>query len=147
MDLIFMVNKQFTNAVHIMVSLALLKNNKADQNLILNSEQLAQTANTNPVVIRRLISSLAKLGLIKTSRGKSGGVILAKDPSVITLKDIYLSLELSDAINCDEKPAHKDCPVSCAMHMMMAGISEGAEKAMTKYLETQKLSDLIKKIK
>lgn len=113
----------------------------------MNSEQLAQSANTNAVVIRRLICSLTRAGLIQTSRGKTGGVALAKDPNQITLKDIYLALELNDTISTNEKPAHKDCPVSCSMHQIMTGISEGAEKVLYKYLESQKLSDLSKKIK
>jgi Rrf2 family protein len=151
-----MVNKQFANAVHLMTSLALLKQKSSSVDKLssktispaqMNSEQLAESANTNPVVIRRLICSLSRAGLIQTSRGKSGGVSLAKDPSDITLNDIYSALELSDAISHHEKPTHKECPISCATHQMILSISEGAEKALEKYLQSQKLSDLIKKIK
>ena len=113
----------------------------------MSSEQLAESANTNAVVIRRLICSLTRAGLIQTSRGKSGGVALAKDPSEITLNDIYSALELSEAISHHEKPTHKECPISCATHQMILSISEGAEKALEKYLSSLKLSDLIKKMK
>lgn len=153
-----MVNKQFANAVHLMTSLALLKQKpndrsadkssaKANSPAQMNSEQLAESANTNPVVIRRLISSLSRAGLIQTSRGKSGGVSLAKEPSDITLNDIYSALELCEAISHHEKPTHKECPISCATHQLILSISEGADKALEKYLQSQKLSDLIKKIK
>lgn len=149
-----MVNKQFANAVHLMTSLALLKQKPSDKSSSkvnspaqMNSEQLAESANTNPVVIRRLICSLSRAGLIQTSRGKSGGVSLAKDPSDITLNDIYSALELSEAISHHEKPTHKECPISCATHQLILSISEGADKALEKYLQSQKLSDLIKKIK
>lgn len=151
-----MVNKQFANAVHLMTSLALLKQKSSSVDKLssktmspaqMNSEQLAESANTNAVVIRRLICSLSRAGLIQTSRGKSGGVSLAKDPSEITLNDIYSALELSEAISHHEKPTHKECPISCATHQMILSISEGAEKALEKYLQSQKLSDLIKKIK
>jgi Rrf2 family protein len=143
-----MVNRQFANAVHVMTSLALLKNKKTSEAIPqLNSEQLAASANTNAVVIRRLICSLTQAGLIQTIRGKSGGVRLAKEASEITLNDIYTALELSETISHSEKPVHKDCPTSCSMHQMMTAISEGADRALTKYLQSQKLSDLIKKIK
>ena len=145
-----MVNKQFANAVHMMTSLALLKNKSKSTEAAtqqMSSEQLAQSVNTNAVVIRRLICSLTRAGLIQTSRGKSGGVKLVKDPSDITLKDIYLSLDLSDAISHHDKPSHKECPISCATHQIITSITEGAENALGKYLESQKLSDLIKKIK
>ncbi len=145
-----MVNKQFANAVYVMTMLAIQKNKKTtadEKSEIMNSEQLAVGANTNAVVIRRLICSLSRAGLIHTTRGKSGGVSLAKDPSLITLNDIYTALELSDTISHNEKPADKECPVSCAIHQTIMTISEGSEKALGKYLESQKLSDLIKKIK
>ncbi len=130
-----------------MTSLAVLKNNKESVHSLLNSEQLAKSANTNAVVVRRLICSLTRAGLIQTARGKTGGVSLLKEPHQITLKDIYLALELNDTISTNDKPAHKDCPVSCSMHQIMTTVSEGAEKVLHKYLESQKLSDLIKKIK
>ena len=144
-----MVNKQFANAVHMMITLALQKNKKisTEKSELINSEQLAAGANTNAVVIRRLICSLTRVGLIQTTRGKSGGVSLAKDPNLITLNDIYMALNLTETISCNEKPTHKECPVSCGIHQIILSISEGSEKALSKYLESQKLSDLVKKIK
>ena len=53
----------------------------------------------------------------------------------------------SETISHNEKPTHKECPISCAIHQIIMSISEGSEKALSKYLESQKLSDLIKKIK
>lgn len=140
-----MVNKQFATAVHVMTSLAFQKNLKNSPHM--NSEQLAESVNTNPVVIRRLLSSLTKATLVVTSRGKSGGVQLAKEPHQITLKDIYAALALNETIAPHNKSPKKECPVSCSMHAIMSNVADGAHKATLKYLESQKLSDLIKKIK
>lgn len=135
-----MVNQQFAVAVHILTALAC---NKKD---LMNSEGLAKSANTNPVVIRRLLSQLAKAQLVLTMRGKSGGVSLAKEPTHINLKDIYLALSPNESISPRDKTPCKECVVSCSMHSIMSSIADGSQKAMLKYLETQKLSSLVKKV-
>ena len=135
-----MVNQQFATAVHILTALAC---NKKE---LMNSDSLATSVNTNPVVIRRLLSQLTKAKLVATARGKAGGVRLAKEPVQISLKDIYLALSPTESIAPRTKSPHKECAVSCAMHSIMTTVADGTQKAMLKYLETQRLSDLSKKI-
>lgn len=135
-----MVNQQFATAVHVLTALAFSRKN------LTNSDTLALSVNTNPVVIRRLLSSLTKAHLVSTARGKSGGVRLAKEPQEINLKDVYLAISPNEPIAPREKSPHKECPVSCSMYAIMSTISVGTQKATMKYLESQKLSDIIKKI-
>lgn len=134
-----MVNQQFATAVHILTALACKKN-------LMCSDDLATSVNTNPVVIRRLLSQLTKSKLVTTTRGKSGGVRLAKEASLITLKDIYLAVAPTETIAPRTKTPHKECAVSCAMHNIMTSVAIGSQKATLKYLETHKLSDLSKKV-
>lgn len=145
-----MVNLQFATSVHIMISLGYLnqqKTSKTPSCKLANSDMLAESIGTNPVVIRRLLSQLNKAGLIKTARGKKGGVQLNKPASEISLSDVYKAIEIKDSVKPHNKPASKDCPVSCSMHEIMSSVSEGYTKASLKYLDAIKLSDLIKKIK
>jgi len=134
-----MVNQQFATAVHVLAALAF---NKKD---LMSSESLA-SVNTNPVVIRRLLSQLTKAHLVSTTRGKAGGVKLAKEPQTITLKDIYIALSPAHNMGPRDKTPMKECAVSCSMYAIMSTVSEGTQKATLKYLDSQKLSDLIKKI-
>lgn len=77
------------------------------------STLLAQSTGCNPVVIRNTLSALKKAGLITVHRGQ-GGAELCKDPSQITLHEIYAALEpdgLSSLIGihpCDGR----SCPVA-----------------------------------
>jgi Rrf2 family protein len=135
-----MVNQKFATAVHVLTALAFNKKS------LMSSDALALSVNTNPVVIRRLLSLLTKAELVATTRGKTGGVKLAKEPQTITLKDVYLALTPNDPLAPRTQSPHKECPVSCSMHSIMTTISDGTLKATLKYLESQKLSDLIKKI-
>lgn len=147
-----MVNQQFAIAVHVMTSLAYLRNlqikgSSYEHKYLVNSKLLARSVQTNPVVIRRIIRSLTQAGLVQTSRGKTGGICLTKEPYQISLKDVYLALHIYEPIAPHNKEAHKDCPVSCSMHKIMSTVAEGAQKSLNKYLESQKLSDLLKKVK
>ncbi|MBC7743152.1 MAG: Rrf2 family transcriptional regulator [Bdellovibrionaceae bacterium] len=135
-----MVNQQFATAVHVLTALAF------NRKQLMSSDILARSVNTNPVVIRRLLSLLAKAELVTTTRGKAGGVQLSKDPNQINLKDVYLAVSPLDPIAPRDKSPHKECAVSCSMHAIMTTVSTGTQKATLKYLESQKLSDLIKKI-
>ncbi len=146
-----MVNQQFATAVHVMTSLAYMRNQHSKSTTtpkyLVNSELLAESVKTHPVVIRRIIRSLTKAGLVSTCRGKAGGICLTKEPHQINLKDIYLALDIYEPIAPHNKEAHKDCPVSCSMHKIMSTVAEGSQKALNKYLESQKISDLLKKIR
>lgn len=54
----------------------------------LTSELLARSVNTNPVVIRRLISQMKKAGLIDVRPGV-GGAFMRRPPETITLLEVY----------------------------------------------------------
>lgn len=56
------------------------------------SSLLSESTGSNPVVIRNILSALKKAGLITIPRG-TGGAELCKDPSQITLYQIYAALE------------------------------------------------------
>ena len=59
-----MVNQQFTFAVHIMTALACAPG-------LMDSQTLAASVNTNPVVVRRLLLALRRAGLIETQAGQT----------------------------------------------------------------------------
>lgn len=115
---------------------------------LISSEYLSKALNTNPAFIRKLVSKLVNAGLIDSFRGKSGGIKMAKAPSAISLKEIYLaSIEDKKLISVHKKPVLKHCPVSCCIDNVLKDISEGIEDSTTAYLSKKSLSDLMKKVK
>lgn len=86
---------------------------EAGEDVKVTSNLLAQSTGSNPVVIRNILSALKKAGIITVARG-TGGAQLCKEPSEITLYQIYCALEpdgLSTLIGihpCDGRP----CPVA-----------------------------------
>lgn len=80
-------NMRFALAIHTAGMLAL------DGKLNVTSETIARSFNTNPVVVRRVISMLAKNGLVTVRKGKGGGAALARPAVDITLADVYKAIE------------------------------------------------------
>ncbi|MBB3112417.1 DNA-binding IscR family transcriptional regulator [Paenibacillus phyllosphaerae] len=83
-----MISSRFTVAVHI---LALVHINNGN----VTSDYIAASVNTNPAVIRRIMSMLSKSGLIASHPGVIG-INLQKPISAITLLDVYRAVELPE---------------------------------------------------
>ena len=79
-------NCRFAFAVHILSVLALKKNEGV------TSDALAGSVNTNPVVIRRIVSALQQAGLVATAKGARGGVKLALSPENISLGAVHRAM-------------------------------------------------------
>ncbi|KML04704.1 Rrf2 family transcriptional regulator [Bacillus stratosphericus] len=139
------ISSRFTVAVHILALLSLEKGS------LQTSEDIAGSVNTNPVVIRRIMSKLKKAGLISTSLGK-GGSQLNRSEGDITLLDVYKAVEVVDEgelFQIHESP-NPDCPIGANIQAVLELILCRAQSAMEQVLAEIKLSELtqvlIKKI-
>lgn len=135
-----MVNQQFTFAVHILTALAF-----ADETM--DSQELAESVNTNPVVIRRLLLGLRRAHLVETYTGKHGGTKLGRKPAQISLLEVYDAVQPRPVIAINERKAFKNCRVSCNMREIMSGVAEGAEGAVREHLRGITLQKLLRKVR
>ena len=133
-------NTRIATAIHIMTSLAFAEES-------MTSAELAESINTNPVVVRRMLPQLARAGLIQCASGKQGGSILARDARQISLADIYNAVSDQEYLfPIPEKKANKGCPVSCQMRGLLKNVFDQAEEAVRNRLQSVTLSDLTKGI-
>jgi Rrf2 family protein len=138
----FMVDTRFSVSVQIMMTLA----HHSDE--MLSSDMLAKALKTNPTFVRKLVSKLVCAKLIDSYRGKGGGIKMAKLPSEISLKDIYLaSTEDKTLISVHKKPVIKACQVSCCIGLILDDIVNGIEHSTQNFLSKKNLSDLMKSVK
>lgn len=135
-----MVDQRFSTSVHIMASLAF---HRCQEGRLMTSDELAQGIRTNATVVRRLIARLTSAHLLKSYKGKTGGVELAREPKDISLKDIYLAAHDKTLLNAPEKSPKKNCPVSCSMGKLMKTVVDGVENNSLDYLAGIALSDLV----
>lgn len=98
------------------------------------SVEIAEHAGTNPVVVKRVLGRLRAAGLLVAEKGHSGGWRLARDPSEITLADVYMALDERLAPAAEE--AAPRCAVEDALEHRMAGIMEEAEAGLIARLAT-----------
>ena len=94
------------------------------------SVEIAESVDTNPVVIRRLLSALVKARLVKAQKGASGGFRLASAPENITLLDVYRAVEPQPDHGLRHfSPNHK-CPVGAKIEAILAQIFFKAQASM-----------------
>lgn len=100
------ISVKCSSAVHVLLMIAVLP-----ASYKITSEFLASSVGSNPVEIRKLLSSLKKAGIIDVTRGP-GGAKLKKSPEYITLLDVYNAVDsasLDDLIGVHSHPAPQ-CP-------------------------------------
>lgn len=108
------------------------------------SQLLSESTGSNPVVIRNILSSLKKAGLITVPRG-TGGAELCAAPSQITLYQIYTALEpdgLSSLIgihSCQQR----SCPVAQNIHQVLQTPYQKIEDSIKEAMEGVTLQSMI----
>lgn len=136
------ISSRFTVAVHILSLIS------TQQTTLCTSEWIAESVNTNPVVIRRVMGKLKKAGLIDIRRG-TGGASLQKDLDEITLLDIYRAVEVvdeGDLFQFHEKP-NPACPVGANIQAVLELILFRAQEAMEQVLAEITMNELVTVLK
>lgn len=133
-------NSRFAMATHIMASLA-LKDSE-----VVTSTYLADSLNTNPVVVRRILGDLQKAGLLETQAGRTGGAALAKKPESISLFDVYSAVDEGLLFAYNPNDPNKKCALSCEMKAVLEPIFKSATSALAENLKGVRLSDLAAKL-
>jgi Rrf2 family protein len=136
-------NSRFAIAVHTLAVLGYLQRHGVDR---VSSQMVAQSVNTNAVVIRNLLRSLKKAGLIQSKEGRSGGVSLARSPSKISLIEIFTAVETSTLLCLNKKPEFKPCPVSRGMKHVLPPIFQEVDLAVARTLRGKTLKDIVDQI-
>ena len=124
-------------AIHLLSALAF-----HDGELV-GSDELAKSVGTNPSFLRGLIGKLKEAGLVETQMGKGGGTRLARKPSAISLRDVYLATETRPALKTHGCSDTSKCPVMANMNSLLSDINGRVEKAVESELVQTTVADLI----
>ena len=106
------------------------------------SATIAQSVHTNPVVIRRMMAELEKASLVSSVSGRSGGFVLGREPSSITLADIYLAIEGENVFRMHHTDPNSKCPVAQQVKAVLSGPFKSAETALSASLAQTSLKDV-----
>lgn len=130
-------NCRFAVAVHITALLATMEGKHC------TSEWIAGSVNTNPVVVRRLLSALAKAGLVSSIRGSAGGSVLARSADSISLLDIHRAVDEEEEPALHNQPPNPACPVGRNIQTVLVRVIDRADAARDAVLSTTKLSEVV----
>src|SRR5437868_6803778 len=135
------VNTQFSIAVHIMAGLAC----RCEQET--TSSELAQSVNTSPSFVRRVLAKLSKAGLVETTTGKTGACRLARDAKDVSLLNIYQAVDAPKAFSIHHYTEQKACYVSCHIKAALDKALNKTQKAMEASLAEISLAQIVSDVK
>ena len=130
-------SSRFVVAIHV---LCILARNAGKGPVCSNT--IASSVDTNPVVIRRMMSELEKAKLVLSTAGRAGGFSLSKAACEMTLADIYDAVEDPTVFRAHKLDPDADCPVASQMFEVLMPKLRDAERAMTASLRDTKLSQI-----
>jgi Rrf2 family protein len=107
------------------------------------SDKLASSVNTNPVVIRRLLSQLRTAGLVVTQKGSSGGAMLCCPPETIALDRVYRAVETKPSFGTHRQKPNQRCPVGAGIERVLGEVFSSAQSALESELARRTLADVL----
>ena len=137
------ISSRFTIALHIFACVDTFGDDRK-----ITSDFLAGSINTNPVIIRKILTQLKNAGLITVARG-TGGITLTSPLNEITFFDVYEAIEpveKGNLFNFHPGPNPK-CPVGRNIHSLPDDKLKSIQYAMEKEMKKYTLEDLRNEIR
>lgn len=107
------------------------------------SNTIAKSVDTNPVVVRRMMSQLERHQLVTSTSGRSGGFLLARPPTEISLADIYEAVEDEQVFRLHKHGVEAECEFARSIMRSLSPKLCDASQAMRKSLADTKLGEII----
>lgn len=122
-----MYSTKYAVSIHI---LSLIASKKGES---ITSDEIAKSVNTNPALVRRLMSDLKKSGLIQTQT-KIGITGLTKTPEEISLLEIFKAVETRQDLFAIHSDTNTKCPIGakigCVLEHMNGKIQSSFEEEL-----------------
>lgn len=129
-------NTQFAVAVHVLTYLAGVEGRPV------SSDELSETANVNPVYVRRVLAPLREAGLVRSRPGLHGGWELATDPDQVSLAQIWKILQGTDPVLGLHGP-NPACAVGRNVQKSLTALDKMVAEAVTAELEQFTIYDIV----
>ena len=132
-------SSRFAVAIHILVMLALYRRNGFGP---LKSGRMAESVDTNAVMIRRIMGSLQAAGLVASRPGPKGGFVLAVEASQISLRTVYDTVESGQLFHAHYGCPMEQCPVGKHIADVVDAVAKDAVTAVREKLEERTIEQL-----
>lgn len=132
-----MYSTKYSVSIHILCLIALKEEEP------LTSEHIAGSVNTNPALVRRLMSSLKKAELIR-AQTKVGVLGLVNPPEEISLLQVFQAVEKEQNLFAIHSDANPNCPVGARIGSALEFVNHQVQAEFEKELDSIYLSDILK---
>lgn len=132
-------NSQFSMALHVLTLLARAKG------ISLKSDRIAQSVNTNPVVIRRLLGQLSNAELVTSQSGARGGTRLARAAEDIRICEVYSAVCCGGVFALHPSP-NQDCPVGRGIDTVLCNLQKRIDSSIGHTLAEYTLRDITRMV-
>ena len=133
-------SSRFAVAVHTLTSIAVMGGKPV------RSEDIANSANTGAVVIRRLLSQLNDAGLTTSQMGVGGGALLAKSSENIRLLDVYMAVEDTEIFTLHRTQPCQSCAIGANIQEAIRPTLEKARAAFEDELASVTIADITEEV-
>ena len=134
-------NSRFAVGVHAMALTLIAQEMRKGKPV--TSSALAAMVGAHPVHVRRVMGTLREAGLVDSQSGPMGGWELARDPSEISLYDIYLALEPELPFEMPARMPEACCRFAPNLPQALAGALESANRALQEHLSSVTLDQML----
>lgn len=131
-------NQNFGVATHILIYISTFDGE------YITSAKLADSINTSPVVVRRILKELANHGLIETKQGKFGSK-LNKEACSISLYDVYKVFHRGNILSPSHTP-NLACPLGVEIKDLIDESLYEANEVFEKTLKSQTICKIKERI-
>ncbi|AXB48449.1 Rrf2 family transcriptional regulator [Amycolatopsis albispora] len=112
----------------------------------LTSAEIADSLNSNAVLVRRILGGLRDAGLVLATEGRGGGWSLARAPREITLYDAYAAVEAGPVLSRHAHPPSEACEVGRHMQALVDAEFREAEHALAQRLRQTTIAQLVRQV-
>lgn len=112
------------------------------RNEVVLKKDICRTQGVSPAFLTKILQPLIKSGIVSSQRGVGGGFLLAKDPELITLLDIFHTQEGDLKLNhclIDSEFCSRD--IFCAAHEVW----DEAQQALSNVLLRHSVADIVRR--
>lgn len=135
-----MTSSRFAVAVHILTLLEMCEEGPV------TSKCIADSVNTNPAVVRRILSMLAQAGITTSRLGAGGGALLARPASDITLLDVFRAVEEETLFTMHHGQPNPQCPVGRNIQSVLEATTDAAQRALEAELAHRTVADILRQV-
>ncbi len=112
----------------------------------LTSAEIAESLESNPVLVRRVLGRLRDADLVWSTEGRAGGWSLARAPRDITLYDAYAAVEDGQVFSRHAHPPSGACEIGRSIGDLLDVEFRNAERALEERLGRTTIAGLLGRV-